>query len=278
MKICTKCKIKKDFNEFANSSKSKDKKKSICKECHNKAERERYNLIKDDETFKRKQSDKSIARYWANPEAARIASIESYNKNRKGNTEYSAKRKIYMAGYKEENYEELCLKKRLDYALNRDARLAAQKRSAQTPEGRAKRNTRTKKRREIDINFKISNNIRSRMSMAMRYFRDNQTSSRIKYLGCTWEFFVKYLESLFYNGMTFNSYGKKGWHVDEIIPCSAWDFSNEDHIKACFHYTNRQPLWGKDNFGKGGVRSEGKSYWQPFIEDRLNMLRMMNVI
>lgn len=66
-------------------------------------------------------------------------------------------------------------------------------------------------------------------------------------LGCTVDEFKKYLESKFYNGMTWDNYGLYGWHIDHIVPCMAFDPTNKEEQKVCCHYTNFQPLWAKDH-------------------------------
>ena len=69
-------------------------------------------------------------------------------------------------------------------------------------------------------------------------------------VGCTPEFLRSYLESLFTEGMTWDNYGPKGWHVDHILPCASFDLTKEEEQKKCFHYTNLQPLWWFDNLRK----------------------------
>jgi hypothetical protein len=111
-----------------------------------------------------------------------------------------------------------------------------------------RRNEYLKKKRETDVQFKISKNIRDRMRAAM----DGRSKSKntIDLLGCSIEEVKIYLENQFTEGMTWNNYGKTGWHIDHILPCASFDLTDPEQQKKCFHYTNLQPLWAKDNYSK----------------------------
>lgn len=101
-------------------------------------------------------------------------------------------------------------------------------------------------------NVKIAFNLRSRISSAIkRLDKDNiKYKNSMELIGCSIENLHNYLESKFVDGMSWNNYGFRGWHIDHIIPCSSFDLTDEDNQKKCFHYTNLQPLWWKDNIIK----------------------------
>jgi len=63
------------------------------------------------------------------------------------------------------------------------------------------------------------------------------------------KFLKKYLESKFKDGMTWEKRGLI--HIDHIIPCASFDLKDPKQQAKCFHYTNLQPLWAKENLSKG---------------------------
>ena len=62
---------------------------------------------------------------------------------------------------------------------------------------------------------------------------------------------ISYFESKFQKGMTWKNYGRYGWHIDHIKPCSSFDLTNSEELKKCFNYKNLQPLWWQENLSKG---------------------------
>ena len=101
-----------------------------------------------------------------------------------------------------------------------------------------------------DIEFKILENLRHRVYMGI--IKEYKSKKTKELLGCSIEDFKKYLESQFTDGMDWSNYGLFGWHIDHIKPCCSFDLSKPEEQKKCFHYTNLQPLWAKDNLKKGG--------------------------
>lgn len=108
-----------------------------------------------------------------------------------------------------------------------------------------------KLRRQTDICFRLSGNLRNRLRLALK--RNSKKGSAVRGLGCTIEEFKIYLEKNFLPGMTWENYGRFGWHVDHIKPLSLFDLTDPAQLKLVSHYTNLTPLWWKDNISKGGA-------------------------
>jgi hypothetical protein len=165
-----------------------------------------------------------------------------YNKNktkelakngfyRKNNVE---KMKTIYKNYSLKNPDKIKAKSKAYYEANRNILI---KKSV----------TNHKKRKKEDLQFRIACNLRTRLNNAINR---NKPGSAIKDLGCTLDFFKKYIETKFEKNMSWNNYGKFGWHIDHIKPLSSFNLTDrEEIIKAC-HYTNLQPLWMVDNLKK----------------------------
>ena len=104
-------------------------------------------------------------------------------------------------------------------------------------------------RRKSDVNCKIIDTLRKRLSVALR--AEWKTGSTTQLLGCSIPDFKIYLESLWESGMTWENYGRHGWHIDHIVPCALFDLSKQDHQRRCFHFSNMRPMWVTENLGRG---------------------------
>jgi hypothetical protein len=100
---------------------------------------------------------------------------------------------------------------------------------------------------KTDINYKLRQNLRKRLCKAIK--NNQKKGSAIGDLGCSIEELKKHLEAQFQPGMSWDNYGK--WHVDHIKPLVSFDLTNHEELKRACHYSNLQPLWAKDNLGKG---------------------------
>ena len=106
-----------------------------------------------------------------------------------------------------------------------------------------------KKRRKIDIQFKLSLTLRARLNKAVR--GNYKTGSAIRDLGCSIDEFKVYLESKFLSGMSWDNWNCNGWHIDHIKPLASFDLTDRNQLLQACHYANLQPLWAKDNISKG---------------------------
>lgn len=153
-------------------------------------------------------------------------------------------RKIYHRLHKRKTYaadpEKALRISRESRERCRDRRLADNK----TPEFRAQANLRARKRRR-DIQVKLAHNLRVRLRCAVG--RGTKKGSAVRDLGCSVAECKAYLESKFQSGMTWENYGKDGWHIDHIKPLSAFDLSDREQLIQACHYSNLQPLWAVDN-------------------------------
>lgn len=80
--------------------------------------------------------------------------------------------------------------------------------------------------------------------------------SAVRDLGCTPQELMAHLETGFHSNprtgeaMTWDNYGKYGWHIDHIEPLAKFDLSDPEQFKKVCHYTNLQPLWWFENLEK----------------------------
>lgn len=111
------------------------------------------------------------------------------------------------------------------------------------------RNTKySNNKKKIDVIFKISCNIRTRIYSYLRNKKIKKTNKTYDLIGCSPEFLKLHIESLFSEGMSWELIGKR-IHIDHIIPLSS--SKTEDEFYKLCHYTNLQPLWEEDNLKKG---------------------------
>ena len=108
---------------------------------------------------------------------------------------------------------------------------------------------RSKFKYDNDPDYKLKRLLRGRLNHALddSHVKADNT---LELLGCTVKELREHLESKFKPGMTWENHAMKGWHVDHIIPCDSFDFSDPEQQKKCFHYTNLQPLWWDENIKK----------------------------
>lgn len=146
------------------------------------------------------------------------------------------KRKIYNRDYKKTDKYKEYLKKYYEDPINLEKR---------RNRARKYRNKRIKE----DINFRIRIRISKRLNIAIK--NNQKEGSVISDLGCKIPELKTYLENNFKEGMTWDNWGLKGWHIDHIIPLSSFDLTNREEFLRAVNYKNLQPLWAVENLKKG---------------------------
>lgn len=74
---------------------------------------------------------------------------------------------------------------------------------------------------------------------------------------------MDHLHHQFGDGMTWDNYGE--WHVDHIVPLSAFNYSNPQHLdfRRAWELNNLRPLWRAENIAKRDKLAEP---FQPSLE------------
>lgn len=105
--------------------------------------------------------------------------------------------------------------------------------------------------------YRLKHNLRSRVGAALRAQRAGKDWSLLDIVGCTTAELVEHLEAQFEPGMSWDNWSPDGWHIDHIRPCASFDLADEAQQRQCFHFTNLQPLWAKDNLSKRDSFDDG---------------------
>ena len=103
--------------------------------------------------------------------------------------------------------------------------------------------------------------IKLRRSRRSRVIKSSNPTHTLADLCMTTKEWVKYLNKTFEDRYGRPITDNDDVHIDEIIPCFAWNLPEDN--KYCWHYLNSQRLLDKDNLSKG------KSYKE---EDKLAMI------
>jgi hypothetical protein len=228
MKICTCCKQELDENQFY--PKKNGKTNAHCKTCSKKKSLE----------WARKNRDKR-----------HITQAKYKEANREKIRE---KNRIYSQNNKEKISE-----RQLKYRLREPERVKATKDKYRLA-NKEKCNAATRRCAKVRLakspKHKMIKCLRDRVYHALKNGKGVKSKTTLQLLGCTVDQCKEYLTSLFQEGMTWENYGKYTWNIDHIIPCDHFNLLDEKEQEKCFHYTNLQPLWFKENNSKNNKLPE----------------------
>jgi 5-methylcytosine-specific restriction endonuclease McrA len=216
MKRCSQCGEIKPEDQFYKSASKRDGLHSSCKACESAAVRKRRL-----ETLNLEKEREHI-RKWRHENRER----------------FNAQAREYRQNQSEEEREKVRLRTRKYYMAHKEEIIK-----------RTVKNNLLKQKR--DPKYRLNHSISSGILQSLKHNKN----------GHHWEDLVGYtlndlqhrLETQFELGMTWENYGK--WHIDHIIPISAFMFSSPDDLdfKRCWALENLRPLWANENNSKGNI-------------------------
>jgi hypothetical protein len=252
-KKCYQCNTTKASSEFCKNKTRSDGLHYVCKECQIKAAHVRIKRVRANQVI----PDSKVC-YTCKSEK----SASEFNKDSRSpdGLQYNCRgceivrNRAYRESLGEEGKELARKRGREQYKKRIDKVKAYQKEYNEKNRGyvHKRQQKRTKERYNSDPMFKLGYILRRNFKSALRKHLNATKSDRtFKLLGCSLDYFVEYFESLFEPGMTWAAFLRGEIHVDHIQPCASFNLQDPAQQRICFHYTNLQPLWAKDNMQKG---------------------------
>ncbi len=219
-KVCNKCNIKKEINQFYFRAKVKGNYSNSCKKCESEMNK-KYREAN-------KEAVNLVAKNWKENNKEKT---KEYNKKYKADnkSEIKEKGKIYRSENKEKERERdrRNKKKKLNDPVFKMAK------TIRDSIGRAfKKNKKIKSKNTINI-----------LGCSFEDFKLHIESQFEEWMN--WDNFGPYLTD-----------GKRTWQIDHIIPISLAD--TEEKIILLNHYTNLRPLGSKENLEKSNFYSSSK--------------------
>jgi len=148
--------------------------------------------------------------------------------------EYNLKNKESIKEYKREHY------------LNTKEHI---KEYNSRPEVQERRRNRVNNRYNTDINFRLAAICRARTLKALKGL--DKSATTIELLGCTPDELRTHLESQFEPWMTWENQGVGGWDIEHIKACFHFNLAEPEQQRACFNWSNLQPMEHIQNIRKG---------------------------
>jgi hypothetical protein len=107
-----------------------------------------------------------------------------------------------------------------------------------------------RKRYAMDPIYRMRLLLQSSIFRALRKQRLKKLDDFLNLVGCSPEQLRQHIEKQFQPGMNWSNKGRFGWHIDHRKPCASFDLTRVEEQKRCFHFTNLQPLWWRENLEK----------------------------
>ena len=254
-KRCTKCKELKPLSEFYPYKRARDGYNWMCKACNSQHAKEWYAAHREE--MKKRAAEwrtNNISRHrenvrrWQelNPERTKELGRRWSKNNPEKRREQRRKRKWSIA----------CVERKKErahmwYLANREETIerANRWRANNLDADRKNKRAASQKRRLIP-QIRLSQSLSSAIGRSLKEGKSGVHWEKLT--GYTVEQIRAHLEKRFKPGMFWSNYGRGGWHIDHIIPISAFNFETPEDIdfKRCWALKNLQPMWEDENIRK----------------------------
>lgn len=109
-----------------------------------------------------------------------------------------------------------------------------------------------------DPRFRIESLLRSRLRKMVKRANGKKCGATLELLGCSLNLLRACLEAQFTESMTWEAFMRGEIHIDHEIPCAAFDLTDPEPQRRCFHYSNLRPRWAVDNLRKSDKLPNGQ--------------------
>jgi hypothetical protein len=245
-KICSCCKKELSLDAFVKDKYSASGYKSWCKPCGNEKSRKYYSslsleLKRDRMRLWRDKNrqyfnDYLKSRNGLNPNFEPRGRSEGISRE-----EARAKIKNWKSQHDKENKEKLKEYRKEYYSKEDKIEM---------------RRSRTKKWLNSNPSAKMAQVLRHRLRTALKDQDTEKRESISELLGCSFDDFIKYIESKWESGMSWDNYGAwvhgepPKWNLDHVRPCASYNLEILSEQRNCFNYKNIRPIWGNENYQK----------------------------
>ncbi len=263
-KVCFKCKIEKDLNDFYKYQRGVKGRETYCKKC---------------------KSDKFKKEY----RNRKYVDVDSFNGTKM--CFKCKKEKDLNDFHKDKNGIKGCVTNCKKCANNickekykNDENFRKRSKKSNKKYKHSKKGKETIKKHSNKIENKLASYMRTRIWQICSMNKLNKNGQHtFDILGYSSAELVKHLEKQFLSGMTWKNHGSK-WHIDHIIPISKWSLKNVNsfEFKKCCSLENLRPMWTKDNLEKGNslcwdLENPNKEYPLPEIINWFYRYRYKNI-
>jgi hypothetical protein len=249
VKTCTKCGRTLDLEMFHKNIRSKDGRKSTCKECRKIHEPYIKKKRSPEVAERNRQNSRNYAKkVKASPELLQRRNrlrLEFYYRKKDSRGFLEKRNQESRRRYNDRMKNSTEFKEKM-----RQKGIDRWKRIKNSPEFKEKFNEKMRERRLIP-KYRIDDNFSQAIRCALKGRKGGRKWEDL--VGYTLFDLMSHLEALFHPGMTWENYGQYGWHIDHIKPKSLFKYETpeEEEFKKCWSLENLQPLWAEDNIRKG---------------------------